>query len=140
MRKGFSVVSFARQTNLVATHEAFWRNQADMPVPKKLPAPKSQTPKALGAVARQQLLLVNGLLDEVARNYVARLHREITELLRVIEKKQAEPDFSRRKLKDFRAMLELIAHLQINPERGRRKDLKKIDALIGDLQSVVDKW
>ena len=85
-------------------------------------------------------MLVNGLLDEVARNYVARLHREIAELLRFIEKKQAEPEFSRRKLKEFREMLELIANLQINPERGRRKDLKKIDALIGDLQSVVDKW
>ncbi len=49
---------------------------------KKLAATKSQTPKALGAVARQQLLLVNGLLDEVARNYLARLHREIAELIR----------------------------------------------------------
>jgi uncharacterized protein YciW len=113
-----------------------------MPVAKKLPAAKTQPPKtkALGAVARQQLLLVNGLLDEVARNYVARLHREIAELLRFIEKKQAEPDFSRRKLKDLQSILNLIAQLQINPERGRRKDLKKIDALIGDLQSVVDKW
>jgi hypothetical protein len=94
-----------------------------MPPVKKLPAPKAQTPKALGAV-----------------NYVARLHREIADLLRFIEKKQAEPEFSRRKLKEFREMLKLIANLQINPERGRRKDLKKIDALIGDLQSVVDKW
>jgi hypothetical protein len=111
-----------------------------MPPAKKLPDPKPQTPKALAAVARQQLLLVNGLLDEVARNYVARLHREIAELLRFIEKKQAEPDFSRRKLKEFREMLKLIANLQINPERGRRKDLKKIDSLIGELQSVVDKW
>jgi hypothetical protein len=58
-----------------------------MPVAKKLPAAKSPTPKAkaLGAVARQQLLLVNGLLDEVARNYVARLHRELAELLRFID-------------------------------------------------------
>ena len=111
-----------------------------MPQVKKFPAPKAQTPKALGAVARQQLMLVDALLDEVARNYVARLHREVAELLRFIEKKQAEPDFSRRKLKDFREMLKLIASLQINPERGRRKDLKKIDALIGDLQSIVDKW
>jgi hypothetical protein len=111
-----------------------------MPSVKKLPAPKAQTPKALGAVARQQLLLVNGLLDEVARNYVARLHRELAELLRFIEKKQAEPEFSRRKLKDFREMLELIANLQINPERGRRKDLKKIDTLIGEIQLIVEAW
>jgi hypothetical protein len=111
-----------------------------MPAVKKLPVAKSQTPKALGAVARQQLLLVNGLLDEVARNYVARLHREIAELIRALEKKQAAPSFSRRELKDLHGMLKQIAHLQINPEKGRRKDLKKIDALIGDLQSTVERW
>jgi hypothetical protein len=113
---------------------------ATMPGVKKHPATKAQTPKALGAVARQQLLLVNGLLDEVARNYVARLHREIAELLRTLERKQAGPEFSDRRQKHLRAMLKVIGHLQINPERGRRKDLKKIDALIGELQSVIDKW
>jgi len=46
---------------------------------------KAAVPKALHAVARQQLLLINGLLDEVARNYVARLHREILELTRALE-------------------------------------------------------
>ena len=111
-----------------------------MSVAKKLPAAKSQTPKALVAVARQQLLLVNGLLDEVARNYVARLHREIAELIRTVEKKQVEPGFTRRELKDLHGLLKRIAHLQINPEKGRRKDLKKIDALIGELQSTVERW
>jgi hypothetical protein len=111
-----------------------------MPVVKKLPASKSPTPKALGNVARQQLLLVNGLLDEVGRNYLARLHREIAELIRVLEKKQAEPGFSRRELKDLHDILKRIALLQINPERGRRKDLKKIDALIGELQATVERW
>ena len=111
-----------------------------MPPVKKFPATKSQTPKALGAVARQQLLVVNGLLDEVARNYLARLHREISELIRILEKKQTQPGFSRRELKELRDILKWIALLQINPERGRRKDLKKIDALIGDLQSTVERW
>jgi hypothetical protein len=111
-----------------------------MALVKKASSAKGQTPKALGAVARQQLLLVNGLLDEVARNYVARLHREIAELIRAIERKQVEPDFSSGKLKDFRSILKLMADLQINPEKGRRKDLKRIDLLIGQLQSVVDKW
>ena len=97
-------------------------------------------PKALGLVARQQLLLINGVLDEVARNYLARLHREINELIRCLEKKQAGSGFSRRELKDLRDILERIADLQIDPERGRRKDLKKIDALIGELQSTVERW
>jgi hypothetical protein len=107
---------------------------------KKLPARKSQTPKALSSVARQQLLLINGLLDEVARNYLARLHREIAELTRSMEKKQAGPGFKRRELKDLREMLNRIARLQIDPERGRRKDLKRIDALIGELQSMIERW
>jgi hypothetical protein len=111
-----------------------------MPAAKKVATKKARTPKALGDVARQQLLLVNALLDEVARNYVARLHREIAELIRAVERKQAEPGFNRRELKGMRAMLKQIAHLQINPEKGRRKDLKKIDALIGDLQNTVDRW
>jgi hypothetical protein len=101
---------------------------------------KSQAPKALGLVARQQLLLVNGVLDEVARNYLARLHREINELIRRLEKKQAGAGFSRRESKDLRKMLKQITDLQIDPERGRRKDLKKIDALIGELQSTVERW
>jgi len=111
-----------------------------MPVAKKPPVKKSQTPKALGAVARQQLLLINGLLDEVGRNYLARLRREITDLVRCLEKKQAESSFSRSELKDLRDLLKRIAHLQINPERGRRKDLKKIDSLIGEVQLTVEKW
>ncbi len=81
-----------------------------MPVVKKLPVTEAQTPIALSAVARQQLLLINGLLDEVGRNYLARLRREITDLVRILEKKQAGDGFSRRELKDQRAMLTQIAH------------------------------
>jgi hypothetical protein len=98
------------------------------------------TPKALSAVARQQLLLINGLLDEVSRNYLARLHREIAELIRTLEKRQAGDGFSRREVKDLREILKRIGHLQIDSEKGRRKDLKKIDALIGELQSTVERW
>ena len=111
-----------------------------MPSAKKLRVEKSQTPKALSAVARQQLLLINGLLDEVGRNYLARLRREIAELVRCLEKKQTGPGFSRRELKDLQGMLKEIAHLQIDPERGRRKDLKRIDSLIGELQSTMERW
>jgi hypothetical protein len=88
-------------------------------------------------VARQRLLLINGLLDEVARNYVARLHREIVALTRSLE--MAARDGSADD-KDLRGVLKKIEHLQIDPERGRRKDLKKIDSLIGEIQAVVEGW
>jgi hypothetical protein len=106
----------------------------------KLPGKKSQTPKALVAVARQQLVLINGMLDEVSRNYLARLHREILELIRTMERKQAGTGFSKKELKDLHEILRRLGQLQIDPEKGRRKDLKKIDALIGELQSTVERW
>jgi hypothetical protein len=43
-------------------------------------------------------------------------------------------------MKDLQGILKQLAHLAIDPERGRRKDLKKIDSLIGELQSVVERW
>jgi hypothetical protein len=94
-------------------------------------------PKALHAVARQRLLLINGLLDEVSRNYVARLHREIVALTRVLE--ISARDGTARE-KDLRGILKKIEQLHIDPERGRRKDLKKIDSLIGQIQAVVEGW
>lgn len=111
-----------------------------MPPAQKLPAKKSQEPKALTAVARQQLLLISQLLDEVSRNYLARLHRELADLIRTLERKQTGVGLTRVETKELNDMLKRIAQLQINPERGRRKDLKKIDALIGELQSTIERW
>ncbi len=107
---------------------------------QKLPAKKSVTPKTLGAVARQQLLLINGMLDEVSRNYLARLHRETADLIRALERQQAGEGFSKRQIKDLHEILRRIARIQVDPGKGRRKDLKRIDALIGELQSIVERW
>lgn len=101
---------------------------------------KAVVPKALHAVARQRLLLINGLLDEVARNYMARLHREILDLARALEKAPATSEDHARRNKGLKLIVKKIEHLQIDPERGRRKDLKKIDTLIGEVQAVVEKW
>jgi hypothetical protein len=98
---------------------------------------RAGNPKALQAVAKQRLLLINGLLDEVARNYVARLHRELVELTKALDR--ASRDGSLRE-KQLRSILKQIEHLQIDPERGRRKDLKKIDKIIGEIQAVVEGW
>jgi len=102
------------------------------------PRKKVVVPKALHAIARQRLLLINGLLDEVARNYVARLHREMVELARTLER--PPPPNSEKADKSLKTILKKIEQLQIDPERGRRKDLKKIDRLIGEIQAVVERW
>ncbi len=44
------------------------------------------------------------------------------------------------KLRDLRDMLTLMRHLDAKPDKGRRKDVKKIDAIIGDLTLIVETW
>ncbi len=100
-------------------------------------ASRADNPKALHAVAKQRLLLINGLLDEVARTYVARLHREIAELTKALDRTARDGSL---RDKELRSILKKIEHLQIDPERGRRKDLKKIDGLIGEIQAVIEAW
>jgi hypothetical protein len=111
-----------------------------MPETAKLPRKKLQNPKALSAIARQQLLLIDGLVDEVARNYVARLRRELGAMVRKLEKPPVHARRPGRVLEDLQGMLRLITRLRIAPEKGRRKDLKRIDTLIGEIQSLLDKW
>lgn len=95
---------------------------------------------SLTSVVRQQLLVMDGLLDEVARNYVLRLHREIGQLVRILQRTEKAGKLSRETKRDLKKLVEQVGRLQISPEKGRRKDLKKIDALIGKVQSVLETW
>jgi len=44
------------------------------------------------------------------------------------------------RLRDLRDMLTLIRSIEIRPEKGRRKDLKKLDSVAGDLTMLSENW
>lgn len=103
-------------------------------------ASKASVQTSLTSVVRQQLLVVDGLLDEVSRNYVLRLHREIGQLVRILQKAEKVSRLDAGRKRDLKKLVDQIGRLQISPEKGRRKDLKKIDSLIGKVQSVLETW
>ena len=41
---------------------------------------------------------------------------------------------------DLRDMLTLLRTLDVKPEAGRRKDLKKIESLVEDLRALSERW
>ncbi len=100
----------------------------------------SAAQSSLTSVVRQQLLVVDGLLDEVSRNYVLRLHREIGQLVRILQKTERAGKLTRDAKRDLKKLIDKVGRLQISPEKGRRKDLKRIDELIGEVQSVLERW
>jgi hypothetical protein len=99
---------------------------AAAPSPRISPAHAS-SPAAIAA--QGQLHALRAALEETARAYVARLQREIEGIAAAL------PARDGRKLAKVGR---LLGSLHIKAHKGRRKDLKKIDHLIGELQELVE--
>jgi len=100
--------------------------------PAAAPAPRispAHTSSPAAVAAQGQLQALRAALEETARAYVARLHREIEGIA------DALPARDGRKLAKVGR---LLGSLHLKAHKGRRKDLKKIDHLIGELQEVVE--
>jgi conjugal transfer/entry exclusion protein len=103
---------------------------------------KASNPKTATApqVLREELTLLDLVLQEFSKSYVNRLQREIQSVTQSLGQVEAKGEFTHKQLKDVKSMLEAIRQLEVKPVKGRRKDLKKIDALIGQLEGYTDKW
>ena len=95
-------------------------------------------PSDLGEV-QQGLSSLSFLLEETAAHYVARLQREIRQLTltaRALE--HLEDQTGRRRQRLLAKAAAKLESLPIAPEKGRRKDLRKIDRLIGELEELLE--
>ena len=73
-------------------------------------------------------------------SYSTRIETEISAIRSAVEKEGSAETPSSAKMRDLRDMLTLLRKFQIKPEKGRRKDLKKLDALVGDLTLLIETW
>lgn len=85
--------------------------------------------KAATVAVSEELQKLGVLLEETSHQYVRRLQREIDEIAHAL------PTL---KPKELAKASRLLAGLPVKPHKGRRKDLKKIDLLIGELQQLVE--
>jgi hypothetical protein len=72
--------------------------------------------------------------------YAGRIEEEIGLVRKTVAAEGAGKKVSAAKLRDLRDMLTLLRKFSIKPEKGRRKDFKKIDALVGDLAMLIENW
>ena len=107
------------------------------------------TPKTKSKVAdafpfkgvAQELAALRLAFRELVKSYTTQLEGEISKVELAITTGAA----SRRKLPlsrahDLRDMLMLLQSLDVKPIRGRRRDLKKVEAAVEDLQRIVESW
>lgn len=79
-------------------------------------------------------------LREAAASYATRLESEIERVRVAVETGSTAKNLSSAKIRDLRDMLTLLRHRQIKPDKGRRKDLKKIESVVGDLAMLIENW
>jgi len=79
-------------------------------------------------------------LRVVSRHYIQRIEAELAEVQEAVSQLEATEEIPSNRIRDLRDMLILLRRLQIKPDKGRRKDLKKIDSTVGDLRLFLDNW
>lgn len=75
----------------------------------------------------------------VMETYAARIDGELSRISEAVKGANGQK-IPGAKLRDLRDMLTVLRHAQVKADKGRRKDLKKIDSLVGDLAMLIENW
>ena len=76
-------------------------------------------------------------LRTTVRAYAARLEIGLAESRAALESGKPAEELSRERLHQLRDLTILVRKRRLKPEKGRRKDLRKIDSLIEDLRILM---
>jgi len=76
-------------------------------------------------------------LRTTAKAYIARLENDLLVCLAVLRSYGPIENVSREMLHQIRDLTIIARNRKLKPEKGRRKDLRKIDSLIVDLVSTI---
>jgi hypothetical protein len=85
----------------------------------------------------EELALLRRDLRRTVRAYTARLEFDLAESAAAVALPKRAESLSRERLHDIRDLTIMMRKRKLKPEKGRRKDLRKIDSLIRDLHSVT---
>ncbi len=103
---------------------------------KKKKRPKKQRESSPVTMLAGELAILRRDLRATIRAYAARLEIDLAESVAAVSSKRAE-SLSREQLHDIRDLTIMVRKRKLKPEKGRRKDLRKIDSLIHDLHSIT---
>ncbi len=80
--------------------------------------------------------LCHGTLNAIG----ARMDEQIDAVKFRVAALGAAEDLPTGKIRDIRDMLTLLRNSGVKPEKGRRKDLKKLDSISEDLTMMIENW
>lgn len=86
---------------------------------------------------QMELKRLRCLLEEITSAYLIKRQAQIESLISAIAENESAKE---EQLKNIRSIQKDLRTLKVKPEKGRYKDLKRVDALIVDLQRIIERW
>lgn len=84
-----------------------------------------------------ELLKLRGEFRETLRVYSARLEIQLAEAVTAVRAAKSADELPRDHLHQLRDLTTMVRKRKVKPEKGRRKDLRKIDTLISDVHAFL---
>jgi hypothetical protein len=88
----------------------------------------------------EELDFVRKSFRESIDAYSKRIETQLTQIRDTVLQQTKHSTLPPAQIRDLRDMITLCRTLDLRPEKGRRKDLKKIDTLVEELQLMVQNW
>jgi hypothetical protein len=76
-------------------------------------------------------------LRRTIRAYAVRLELDLAESIAAVTRYERAEDLPHERLHDIRDLTIMMRKRKLKPEKGRRKDVRKLDSLIRDLHSIA---
>lgn len=77
---------------------------------------------------------------EVVAQYAAAIEAEIVQISTLVKTEGEAKRVPAQRTKDMRDLLMLIRSLDVKPAKGRRRDLKRIESLVEEMRTIVERW
>ena len=81
-----------------------------------------------------ELNRLRSLFREIVENYATKVEGEIAQLQEVMQENGGDRE------EGIQAMLTSIRQLKVKPEKGRRRDLKRIHDLVQEMRRLTEAW
>jgi hypothetical protein len=87
-----------------------------------------------------ELAFVRNAFHKVITQFAATIEGDLTAVREVIAGTATRKKVSAECAYALREMLMLLRGLNVKPEKGRRRDLKKIESVVEELRKLTDAW
>jgi hypothetical protein len=103
---------------------------------KRVRRPRSSESSPVTMLAAE-LRALHRDLRTIAKAYISRLETDLFVCLAALRPYGPIEQVPREMLHQIRDLTIIVRNRKLKPEKGRRKDLRKIDSLIGDLVATI---